>query len=57
MDARGYFNCSLLYNLAWGCGLTKLFESVRLDYEIQERTITSNGNWYGQVIVSNIVVE
>jgi beta-glucosidase len=55
VDVRGYFVWSLLDNFEWGHGYTKRFGIIRVDYETQKRTIKSSGEWYAEVIKSNMV--
>jgi beta-glucosidase len=50
VDVRGYFVWSLLDNFEWGHGYAERFGIVHVDYQTQERTIKSSGNWYREHI-------
>jgi beta-glucosidase len=52
VDLRGYFAWSLLDNFEWGCGFTKRFGIVHVDYATQGRTIKASGEFYRDVIAT-----
>lgn len=55
VDMRGYFVWSLMDNFEWGHGFTKRFGLIRVDYEIQKRTLKDSAEWYAGVIRENAV--
>jgi beta-glucosidase len=46
----GYFVWSLLDNFEWAYGFSKRFGIVHVDYETQERTVKTSGQWYRDLI-------
>jgi beta-glucosidase len=44
---------SLLDNLEWRSGFTRLFGLVHTDFRTQERTIKDSGSWSGRVAAAN----
>ena len=54
---RGYFAWSLVDNFEWGCGFTKRFGLIYLDYDTQRRVQKSSTRWYREVIAANAVVD
>ena len=53
VDLRGYFVWSLLDNYEWAHGYSTRFGIVHVNYETQERTIKSSGNFYASVVRTN----
>jgi beta-glucosidase len=49
---EGFFVWSLLDNFEWAHGFSKRFGIVHVDYETQERTLKSSGEWYRQLIAA-----
>ncbi|MDO4648600.1 MAG: GH1 family beta-glucosidase [Eubacteriales bacterium] len=50
VDARGYFQWSLLDNYEWNSGYAERFGIVYVDYETQERIIKDSGYDYAEII-------
>jgi beta-glucosidase len=53
VQLRGYFVWSLLDNFEWAHGYSTRFGIVHVNYETQERTIKSSGNFYASVVRTN----
>lgn len=53
VDAKGYFQWSLMDNFEWAEGYNERFGLIHVDYQIQKRTIKDSGFWYKNVIESN----
>jgi beta-glucosidase len=47
---RGYFCWSLMDNWEWAWGLSRRFGLVYVDYETQQRTVKSSGEWLRQFL-------
>jgi beta-glucosidase len=53
VDLRGYFAWSLLDNFEWGCGYSKRFGIVHVDFATQRRTLKASARFYRDVIRTN----
>jgi beta-glucosidase len=53
VDLRGYFAWSLMDNLEWNAGFTQRFGLVHVNFDTQQRTIKSSGEFFRDVIRSN----
>ncbi len=53
VDLRGYFVWSLLDNFEWGHGYSTRFGIVHVNFETQERTVKSSGEYYARVARTN----
>ncbi|BCZ48738.1 beta-glucosidase [Clostridium gelidum] len=53
VDAKGYFQWSLMDNFEWAEGYNERFGLIHVDYQTQKRTIKDSGFWYKNVIESN----
>ena len=57
VPVKGYILWSAMDNWEWGCGFTKRFGAMRVDYETQKRTIKDSGILFRNIIENNGVVE
>jgi len=53
VDARGYFQWSIMDNFEWAEGYKERFGLVHVDYATQKRTPKDSARWYKEVIASN----
>lgn len=53
VDARGYFQWSIMDNFEWAEGYKERFGLVYVDYTNQKRTLKDSATFYGGVIRSN----
>jgi beta-glucosidase len=53
VDARGYFQWSLMDNFEWALGFAKRFGLVHVDFESLVRTPRDSAGWYRDVIRRN----
>jgi beta-glucosidase len=51
-DVRGYFHWSLMDNFEWAEGFAPRFGLYRVDYQTQNRTLTSAGRLFSEVATS-----
>ena len=56
-DIRGYFVWSLLDNFEWGCGYSKRFGLVRVDYDTFARIPKDSFHWYASMIARHILID
>ena len=53
VDARGYFQWSLMDNFEWTSGYNERFGMVYVDYATQARIVKDSARWYKGVIEAN----
>jgi len=53
INLKGYFVWSFMDNFEWGCGLSKRFGLVYIDYKTQKSIVKKSGYWYGKVCKEN----
>jgi len=55
-NVRGYFVWSLMDNFEWGFGFTVRFGLYHVDFETQERTPKTSGEWYRGFLTGSMPV-
>jgi len=53
VDARGYFQWSILDNFEWAEGYKQRFGLIYVDYSTQKRILKDSAYWYRDLIASN----
>lgn len=52
LNLRGYFAWSLMDNFEWAFGYSRRFGIVHVDYETQQRTVKTSGQWFRDFLTS-----